>query len=196
MGVINLKKDKIFAGIVIAVSVAGILYFGYRAIRENAENAQQNPFAYDIKNYEKSGSDLIHYAEVGRISIDLPRVQGIAIGPDDRIYVSGSDSVFVFNKDGTERSSFNSSVTARCLSVDKNNDLYLGAEDHVEVYSADGVKKASWGSLGEQAIVTSITVAETNVFVADAGNKIVWKFDKSGSRLQRYSWIHHPQSLF
>ncbi len=48
-----------------------------------------------------------------------------------------------------------------------------------------GVKKASWESLGEQAIITSLAVSKTSVFVADAGNKIVWKFDKSGTRLQR-----------
>jgi hypothetical protein len=185
MGILNLKRDKILAGAIIAVSVAGILYFGYRAIRDNAKNNQQNPFAYDIKNYEKSGADLVHYSEMGRISIELTNVYGIAIGPDDGIYVSGSDSVLVFNNDGTERSSFSPNVTARCLSVDKNQNLYLGVEDHIEVYGADGVKKASWESLGEQAIVTSITVAETGVFVADAGNKIVWKFDKSGSLLQR-----------
>jgi hypothetical protein len=179
------KKDKIIAGVILTVSVAGILFFGHRAIRDNAKKDQQNPFAYDIKNYEASGADLVHYSEVGRISIELPKVFGVAVGPDDGIYVSGSDSVFVFNSDGTKRSSFKSNETARCLAVDKNKNLYLGMEDHVEVYDPEGVKKASWESLGEQAIVTSIAVAETGVFVADAGNKIIWKFDKSGSRLQR-----------
>ena len=99
--------------------------------------------------------------------------------------MSGNDSVLVFANEGTVRSSFKSNVPIRCLAVDDNNDLYLGMEDHVEVYDPKGLKKASWESLGEQAIITSIAVAKTGVFVGDAGNKIVWKFDKLGTGLQR-----------
>ena len=185
MGIFSLKKDKVLTGAILAVSIAGVLYFGYRAVQDNARNDQQNPFAYDLKGYESSGPDLVHYSEVSRISIDLPKVFGIAVGLDDRIYVSGSDSVHVFNSDGTTLSFIESKVPVRCLDVDKTHDLYLGLGDHIEVYDADGLKKASWESLGERAIITSIAVAETGVFVADAGNKIVWKFDKSGSKLQR-----------
>jgi hypothetical protein len=185
MGIFKLKKDKISIGVILMISIAGILYFGYRAIRDNAINDQPNPFAYDIKSYETSGIDLIHYFEMDKIPIDLPRVFGIAVGPDGRVYVSGTGSVVVFHSDGTKKRSFNMNGTARCLSVDKNHDLYLGMEDHVEVYDPEGTKKAIWESLGEQAIITSIAVAETAVFIADAGNKIVWKFDKSGSNLQR-----------
>jgi hypothetical protein len=185
MGVFNLKKDKILTGAILAVSVAGVLFFGYRAVRDNAEKNQQNPFAYDINSYEASGADLVHYSEKDRIPIELPMVSGIAVGPDDRIYVSGNDSVLVFNNDGTSRFSFYTNVPVRCLAVDINHDIYLGMGDHVEVYDPQGLKKASWKSLGEQAIITSIAISAKSVFVADAGNKIVWKFDKSGTRLQR-----------
>ena len=185
MGIFALKKDKILTGTILAISVFGVLYFGFRAIRDNAKNDQQNPYAYDIKSYETSGADLVHYSEVGRIPLDLPTVSGVAIGPDDRIYVSGSDSVLVFNSDGTARSSFKSNAQIRCLASGDGHDLYLGMGDHVEVYDTKGLKKASWESLGDKAIITSIAIAKTGVFVADAGNKIVWKFDKSGSRLNR-----------
>jgi hypothetical protein len=185
MGVLNLKKDKILTGTILTVSVAGILFFGYRAVRDNAKKEQPNPFAYDIQSYEASGAELVHYSEVGRIPIALPMVSGIAVGPNDGIYVSGNDSVLVFDNDGTSRFSFNTDAPVRCLASDDSHDLYLGMDDHVEVYDQMGVKKASWESLGELAIITSIAVAKTGVFVADAGNKIVWKFNKSGSRLQR-----------
>jgi len=185
MGVFALKKDKILTGAILAISVFGVLYFGFRAIRDNAKNDQQNPYAYDIKSYETSGADLVHYSEVGRIPLDLPEVSAVAIGPDDRIYVSGSDSVLVFNNDGTARSSFKSNAQIHCLASGDSHDLYLGMDDHVEVYDTKGLKKESWQSLGERAIITSIAIAKTGVFVADAGNKIVWEFDKSGSRLNR-----------
>lgn len=185
MGIFKLKKDKILTGAILAVSLAGVLYFGFRAIRDNAKKEQKNPFAYDIKSFETSGADLVHYSEVGRIPIELPMVSGIAVGADDRIYVSGNDSVLVFNNDGTARSSFHTNAPIRCLAVDDNDDLYLGMEDHIEVYDQKGTKQTSWESLGEEAIITSIAISAKSVFVADAGNKIVRKFDKLGTGLQR-----------
>jgi len=115
----------------------------------------------------------------------LKTVSGVSVGPDDRIYVSGDDSVLIFNEDRILHSSIPIVGQAYCLFVDKNHDLYLGMDDHVEVYDRMGQKKSSWDTLGEKAIITSITVSENNVFVADAGNHIVWKFDKSGKRLKR-----------
>jgi hypothetical protein len=185
MGVWNLKKDKILTGAVLVVSVAGILYFGYRAVRDNAKNDRKNPFAYDIKQYEKSGSDLVHYSEVRSIPVILPSVSGIAIGPNDGIYVAGNNSVLVFDYDGTSRSSFESEWPVRCLAIDENQDVYLGMVDHVEVYDRNGTKQASWESLGEQAIITSVAIAKSDVFIADAGNKVVWRYDKSGIKRQR-----------
>jgi hypothetical protein len=185
MGVRNLKKDKLVIGMILAVSVAGVLYFGYRAVRDDAKKNQQNPFAYDIQAYETSGADLVHYAEARRISIVLPLVSGIAVGPDDRIYVSGEDSVLVFDKDGISRFSFSADMPVRCLAVDKNHDVYLGMEDHIEIFDQKGTRQARWESLGDKAIITSIAISANHVFVADAGNQIVWKFDKTGTRLQR-----------
>jgi len=179
------KKERLLTIAVIAVSVAGILYFGYKAIRDNSTQTQGNPFKYDIEDFKKSDAALVHYIEVGRIRVELQTVLGVSVGPDDRIYVSGDDSLLIFNEDGTLQSTISMADPVYCLSVDKNHDLYLGMEDHVEVYDRKGEKKSSWESLGEEAIITSITVSEDNVFVADAGNLIVWKFDKSGNRLKR-----------
>ena len=185
MGIMNLKKGKLLTGAILAVSITGILYFGYRAIRDNMESVRSNPFAYDIKEFEDSGSDLVHYAEAGRIPLDLTEVSGIAVGTDDRIYVCGTDSVQVFDSDGRSQSSFSAGLPIRCLAVDRDHDLYLGMEDHVEVFDQKGMRKSRWESLGEKAIVTSVAVSAKDVFVADAGNKIVWRFDKSGTRIQR-----------
>lgn len=179
------KKDRLATWVIITVSVAGILYFGYQAISENSKRNQENPFEYNIENFKKSGADLIHYSEVKHIQIDLKNVYGISVGPDDSIYVSGENSVLILNRDGSIRSTISTDAPVHTLSVDENRDLYLGMDDHIEVYDRKGAKKAHWESLGEDAIITSIALSKKNVFIADAGNHIVWKFDKSGSRLKR-----------
>ncbi|NOR54322.1 MAG: hypothetical protein GQ536_09575 [Candidatus Aminicenantes bacterium] len=179
------KKDRLVTWVIITVSVAGILYFGYQAISESSKRNQENPFEYNVENFKKSGADLIHYSEVKHIQIDLQNVYGISVGPDDNIYVSGENSVLILNRDGSIRSTLSTDGPVHTLSVDENRDLYLGRDDHVEVYDRKGAKKAHWESLGEDAIITSIALSKKNVFIADAGNHIVWKFDKSGNRLKR-----------
>ena len=181
----KVKKERLLTVAVIVISVAGILYFGYRAIRDNSARNQENPFEYDVERFKKSDADLVHYTEAGRIPLELQNVFGVSIGPDDRIYVSGDESILIFEKDGILHSQIPLVDPVYCLSVDRNHDLYLGMADHVEVYDQRGQRKASWESLGEEAIITSIAVSKESVFVADAGDLIVWKFDKSGNRLKR-----------
>ncbi len=180
-----MKNNRLLTGIIIIVSMAGILYFGIRAISENSKKDGENPFEYNIENFKKSEKNLIHYSEVQQININSPNAYGISVGPEDKIYVSGDDSVLILNRDGSTHSSIKTPGAAYCLSVDENQDLYLGMRDHVEVYDTKGVKKAQWESLGERAIITSIAISKENVFVADAGNHIVWKFNKSGRKQAR-----------
>ena len=179
------NKNRIATWVIITVSVAGFFYFVYQAISEGSKKNQENPFEYNIENFKKSGAGLIHYSEVKHIQIDLQNVYGISVGPDDNIYVSGDNSVLILNGDGSIQSTLSTDGPVHALSVDENRDLYLSMDDHVEVYDRKGAKKARWESLGEDAIITSLALSKKNVFIADAGNRIVWKFDKSGNRLKR-----------
>lgn len=174
------KNDRLLTGLIIAISVAGILYFGIQAILENSKKNQENPFEYNIEYFKKSDSSLFHYDEVQQIQLALPHVYGIAVSPDDKIYVSGDSSILVFNKEGNIASTVATGKAVHCLAIDENRDLYLGMTDHIEVYNEKGTKKSHWESLGEEAIITSIAISNQHVFIADAGNRIVWKFDKSG----------------
>lgn len=185
MSLFGLKKEQILTAVVIVVSLAGILYFGFMAGREGSKGISKNPFEYDIEDFKKIDPDMVHFSETSRIIIEMDNVYGIAVGPDDGIYASGDDSVLVYNIDGTVRSSFAVDSPVRCLAVDENRDIYTGMGDHIEIYSGSGERKARWGSLDEDAIITSIAISEAFVFAADAGNLIVWKFDRSGNLLGR-----------
>jgi hypothetical protein len=179
-------KDRLLTGIVIAVSAAGILYFGIRAVTERSrEKGGGNPFAYDIESFRQSGSDLVRFSEVREIKLPLAMVHALAVGPEDVLYVSGDESILVFDSGGRHRSTIAVSGKAWCLAVDDNGDLYAGMHDHVEVFGRDGTRKAAWASLGEEAILTSISLGGDSVFVADAGRRIVWRFDKTGGQPRR-----------
>ncbi|MFC2154970.1 NHL repeat-containing protein [Acidobacteriota bacterium] len=179
------RNDRLLTAVIIIVSVFGILYFGYRAISDNAVKNRENPFKYDISGFKKSEKDLSHYSEERQIKINLLMVSGISIGPEGSIYVSGDNRVLIINKDGSRQSFIKTAGIARCLAVDENRDMYLGMTDHIEIYDGKGAKKVHGESLGEKSIITSIAIAQESIFAADAGNRIVWKFDKSGQKQGR-----------
>jgi len=179
---LKIKNDRLFTVAIVIVSVTGILYFGLRAVLENSKKDTENPFEYNIEHYKEIDTNLSDYTEVKQMPIDLHRIHGLAIDAHDNIYISGDHSVLILNPDGNVQSTVSTGASARCVSVDENFDLYLGMGDHVEIYDRKGVKKDEWESLGKDALITSVAISRENVFVADAGNQIVWKFDKSGKR--------------
>ena len=178
-------NNRLLTRAIIIISVLGILYFSYQAVSSNFKENQENPFKYNIENFKKSDTELLHYSEINQIPLDFQKVSGIAIGFEDNIYVTGDKSVLIINNEGKLQSTISTSETAYCLAVDKNTDLFLGMSDHIEVYSQDGTKKAQWESLGDKSLITSIAVSDEYAFVADAGNLIVWKYDKNGNILLR-----------
>jgi len=54
-------------------------------------------------------------------------------------------------------------------------------KDHVEVYGGQGKRLTTWQSLGTDAVLTSIAVSRNDVFVADAGNRVVIHYDTAGN---------------
>ncbi|MFC1493452.1 NHL repeat-containing protein [candidate division KSB1 bacterium] len=175
------KNDRLLTRAVIVISVAGITYFGYQAISYNLNNNGKNPFEYNIEYFKKNDAELLHYSEIRQIPLDLKDLYGIAVGFEDDIYVTGEKSVLIINSEGKLKSNISISEAAYCIALDANGDLFLGIDDHIEVLDKDGNMKSRWKPPDDDAIITSIAISEEYVFVADAGNHIIWKYDKNGN---------------
>lgn len=134
---------------------------------------------------------LIHYEQTASFPVDLQEVHAVAVGPNDNIYVGGDRVCRLFsNVDHTKQLDIALQATPTCLAVGgKEHSLpghiYIGFKDHVEVFAADGTSVAQWDRLDEKAIITSIAVADEDIFVADAGNRIVLRYDVSGHPIGR-----------
>lgn len=169
--------------LIIVVSVIGNIYFGYRTISENKRTVSENPFEYNIESYKAINPELLHYTETNLIPICFQEVSGIALGKENNIIVTGDRSVLIMKPDGEALATISTDETAICIHVGDDGLMYLGMNDHIEIYDSNGIFLASWESLGENALITSVVSSDEFVFVADAGNQIVLKYDKSGNVL-------------
>lgn len=58
--------------------------------------------------------------------------------------------------------------------------VFVGLRDRVAVHDRDGGLLATWEGLGARSWLTSIAVRGDDVLVADAGQRLVWRFDTAG----------------
>ncbi len=140
---------------------------------------------YDIETYAKVDEVETRFEETGIIEPDLEDLEALAAGPGGRLYVAGFNAVAVFGKDDTEVARFDTTGIAKCIAVADDGTLFLGFPKHVEVLNSDGAVQAVWPELGPRAYLTSIAVLKDDVYVADAGNRVVYRFDREGNLLAR-----------
>ena len=132
------------------------------------------------RSYSKVDTALIQYEEVGQIRPKFHALRGIAVSPDDRIYIVGDRSIGVFSEKTEPLPEIALNGRPQCVTITEDSTIYVGMKDRVEVYDGKGGHRASWDRLGPNAVLTSIAVSKDDVFVADAGNRTVLRYTTSG----------------
>jgi hypothetical protein len=145
-------------------------------------------FKYDNEKHQRIDPQWMHYRQTAEYVTGPRDVRAVAVGTDDEIFVAADDGVLVLSKEGTQLRRIGLTCQPTCVAVGGAGHahpgrLYVGLGDRVEVFASDGNPVASWPSLGQRAVLTSIAVAEEDVFVADAGNKVVSRYDADGNLL-------------
>jgi hypothetical protein len=140
-------------------------------------------FTYDLSGFTTVDPKLIGYEEATRIASGFGEIRSVRVGLESRIFAAGDQSVRIFSSDGAKMGEIALDERPRCLALGENDLIYVGMERHVQVYDPQGSRQAKWENLGGNAVITSIAAAKNDIFVADAGNRVVVRFDLSGKQL-------------
>lgn len=150
--------------------------FLYSRLQESAQRhdrAAEEGAAYDVNVLRHVDPALIKYHELGRIETGMLAPRAIVTDAQGRLLVAGDRMVRIFTRTGQRLSDVVLSDTPGALAAAPDGTLYLGFKDHVEVYGADGHRKSVWASLGTGSHLTCIALSGDNVYLADAGRRIV-----------------------
>jgi len=139
-----------------------------------------NPFAYDLERVSKTDPKLVRYEQAGRFACPGPGPRRLAIGPEDHVYIAARNGVSALDGEGRRLSQIVLGAPARCVAVGPDGTVYAGLRDHVEVFDPKGRRLAAWESPGKKVWLTGLAVAGKEVFVADAGNRVVLHYDELG----------------
>ena len=128
---------------------------------------------------------LILYEEVVQIEPGLKKVWDMTVDSEGRLHLVGDRAIRALNASGHRLGRIALDDSPRCITLDAAGRMYVGLTRHVEIYEPDGTRLARWDALHQDTLLTSIAVSDDRVFLADAGNRLIWRCDGSGKVLGR-----------
>jgi len=171
------RLQQLALAVLMALCVAGC---SSAKTRQAIAQLQDQPLDPDLDALKKTDPKLILYTEAGRIKTGFQDVRGIAAGSRG-IYAVGDKAVYLFAPEGKLIGATNLPDEPQCIAVDPAGTAFIGANDHVMVVGPSGT--ASWPSIGPKALITSIAVGGSSVWVGDAGDRLVVRYSLAGKVL-------------
>jgi hypothetical protein len=150
-------------------------------------------FSLDLADQVTIEPNLIDYQQVGTIELPMEKLNAIASGPNDEIYVAGDKAIHIFAANGDLQDVVKLDFQPQCIAVDETDQagvgrLFVGSVDGIKILGTSGSNVdhqilASLPLPAEDMLLTSIAVANGEIFVADAGHRLVWRISDTGELL-------------
>ncbi len=150
---------------------------------ETADALQQQ--SDDMRSLREVDPSLVKYEQIDVIETGLQEPRGIAVqgGPHPALYVVGDRRLRVFDDTGFcgYDHQFPEAVYAMALADDGCS--YIGFRKRIAAYNYRPQLQSQWTLPGEDAYLTCLAVSGAEVWAADAGNRMVLHYTKSGELL-------------
>lgn len=170
--------------VLIVLAVAIVVVIGKDFIGKKAGKNIENPYEYNIDEFRQVDSTQILYAETLNFQVKVHDWGGITVS-DSMIIVATANELIKFNYSGREILRKQLIDSATCVTIDDNRQIWIGMRHYVVMYDLNGTLVKRWNSFGDRAVITSLAVSGENVYVADAGNRIVYQCNTNGQILQK-----------
>ena len=143
-------------------------------------------YTYDIKQYAEIDPALILYQQVGKpIETDFQNTNAIAVGVVGKIYIAGDEEMAIYSPHIPEPIKIGLDAEPTCIAVEQNGTMIVGVESYIVFIDKAGVETNRWKVSAENAVLTAIAIDKDNVFTADAVNKVIWRYDRKGTLLNK-----------
>lgn len=139
-----------------------------------------DPLRYDVDRWRRVDPAWIHYERVSGFRLEQGPARRFAWGPDGRFHVASGRSVDVYSGEGRRLERLAMEELVRCVRVEADGTRWVGFRDRVEVWSDRGLRVARWAPVAGKPFLTGLAVTDRDVWVADAGNRVVYRCDRDG----------------
>jgi hypothetical protein len=144
----------------------------------------ENPYEYQVDEFRKVDPSLVLYHEVKNFPVNASDLKGIAVA-DSQVVIVAANLLLKYDFNGKELSRKPIIDTATCVTVDPYHQVWIGLRHTVVMYDVSGTLVKRWNSFGNRSFITSLAVSGEDVYVADAGNRMVYHCNTTGQVLRR-----------
>lgn len=173
--IVRQPKHSWVAGV--AVIVIAIVFFALMGSSKFPEPGSN--IEYDMKSFEDLDNIPTDYTELASITPDAQPIRALAVAAD-KIYVACKDAVVVYGEGDKETARYRIEGSPNCIGVGPDGTMYVGMKNKVAVLDSNGAAKGEWTDFADRSYITAIAANATDVYVADAGKRVVTRFDKEG----------------
>jgi len=165
-------------GVIIVAVIAG----DFISTRPGKQSG--NPYEYNVDEFKVVDPKLILFRETKNFRVGLDSLRGIAYS-NGIIYLVGDSSLQVIDKAGTLKNTIKLGSMPSCVHAG-NGKIFIGMGTRITIYGADGALIAEWPIFDGNSVITSIALKEDQLFIADAGKRIVYRYRVSGEKLGEF----------
>lgn len=144
----------------------------------------ENPYEYNVDEFRKVDPSLVLYLETQDFPVNASDLKGIAVADSQLVVVAGN-LLLKYDFNGKELSRRQIVDTAYCVTVDHYHQVWIGLRHNVVMYDPEGTLIKRWNSFGNRSVITSLAISGENVYVADAGNRVVYHCNSNGQIMAR-----------
>jgi hypothetical protein len=171
-------KNKGIYGFLIALSVVLIVIIVAEFLSSRPDKQKANPYHLETDQFYSVDKGLIGYREFRQLKLSLSQPAGIS-GYNGLLTVVGDQTLVALTSQGMLL--FEKTLDIRPLCVKRTKDkIYIGGEKRVLALDSTGTFLFEFSGLYENSVITSIDVHHDQIFVADAGKRLVYRFNREG----------------
>ena len=158
---------------------------GATAVMRGAEGraatpADENPWRYDVDRLRHVDPAAIGYEKSSGFSLESTGGRRLVWASANEILVAAGKSVRGYRPNGEKTGEWKVGEVVRAVAVTSEGRRFVALRDRVEVYDRQGERVARWPAVAGKPFLTGLALAEDAVFVADSGNRVVYRCDFSG----------------
>lgn len=140
-----------------------------------------NPWEYRLSDLRTVDENEICYQKTAEITPREDDIRGIAIDGYNNLLVTAKNAILRYDESGRLYKKITLSGTPNCVAIEPGEKIFAGMADYLLVIQHNRIIDTISAPFNDKTFITAIAADETSLFVADAGNKIVYHFDHSGA---------------
>ncbi len=177
------KLGIIILLVLLAAVIIIVVVIDFKSTRLNKQ--PENKYELDIEDYKVVDPSLIAYKETRNYTIRADSVEGIAYSKQ-KIYVVAERFLQIFNLEGNQLLKVNLPGIPTCVDITTDENIIVGFKDHIGLFSGNGEQIWLSDTINPRSVITAVAEKDPLIFVADAGNRVVHRYNMSGKYLDSF----------